>query len=54
MDKAMFQWVQGPDRKWLVAQVGPDIFEVRIPGDPTVYSRRDFTMGAIVERENKE
>ena len=50
MDRKIFQWVRGPDGKWTVAQVGPDTFAVRIPGDSTVYSKRDFTMGAIIEK----
>ena len=45
-----FRWVKGPDGRWMVAQFGPELFSVRLPGDEFVYSHRDFTVGKSVEK----
>lgn len=44
-----FRWVQGPDGKWFPAQIGPELFAVRIPGCQYIFGERDFTMGPRVE-----
>ena len=49
MSANRFAWVQGPDGEWTVAQLGPELFAVRIPGAAVVFSTRDFTIGPVIE-----
>jgi len=45
-----YQWVRwSPNEDWKPAQIGPEIFSLRLIGSDHQYATRDFEMGPFIE-----
>lgn len=46
----VFRWVRAPNLGWELAQIGPELFTVRLIGTDVLFPASDFEMGPIVEK----